>query len=381
MNGSAGQPRRPTRRWGAAALRAWWDASPKRWSPIELWSLVWLVFLVYPLLFDPTASAAVYVLSVVLMVAYAAFYLAATLRPGPLQRWAPWITTAVAVVVTPFNAGAAVLLVYAAGLVGAFRPRREALRWFVGFTALIMLFTALSPIPLPWLFFAFGPPAVLVWVIGLICAESAADARAAQLRSAQVGHLATVAERERIARDLHDLLGQTLTGIVVRSQLAQRLTAADPAAGIAEMAAVEQAARAALGEVRTTVSGWRHVELDAELAAAADALGAAGVELNVARDPDLVLTPSAETALGLALREAITNVVRHSRATRCTVHLGGAGELVTLRVTDDGVGGGAPDGNGLTGMRERIAALGGEVHRAGHAGTSLLVSVPTAVAT
>jgi two-component system sensor histidine kinase DesK len=285
------------------------------------------------------------------------------------------------VLVTPVNAGAAILLVYAAALAGSFRPRREALGWFVGLTALGVLFTALSAIPLPFRFFAFGPALVLIWVIGLICLDATAERRAATFRHAQVEHLATVAERERIARDLHDLLGQTLTGIVVRAQLAQRLAAADPAAGIAEMAAVEQAARAALSEVRATVSGWRHIEIDAELAAATDALGAAGVELSVVRDPGLVLTPSAETALGLALREAITNVVRHSRATRCTVHLTGTGEQVMLRVTDDGVGGGTPDGNGLSGMRERIAALGGEVHRAGHHGTSLLVSVPAAVAT
>ena len=381
MTGVVGRPRHPTRRWGAAALRAWWDDSPQRWPAVDLWSLVWLAALIYSPLLDPTATTALYLSSAVLTLAYIVFYLAVTLRPGPLRRWSPWITTAVAAVVVPINAGAAVLLIYAAALVGSFRPRRAALTWFVGLSTLDVLFTVGSPIPLPWRLWAFAPPLVLIWVIGLICLESAAERRAAQLRQAQVGHLATVAERERIARDLHDLLGQTLTGIVVRAQLAQRLASTDSAAGIAEMAAVEQSARAALSEVRATVSGWRHVELDVEMAAAANALGAAGVELNVARDPDLVLTPSAETALGLALREAITNVVRHARATRCTVRVGGAGGQVTLHVTDDGVGGSVPDGNGLTGMRERIAALGGEVHRAGRTGTSLLVSVPAAVAT
>jgi two-component system sensor histidine kinase DesK len=100
----------------------------------------------------------------------------------------------------------------------------------------------------------------------------------------------------------------------------------------------------------------------------------------VQRDPDLVLTPSAETAIGLALREGVTNVVRHARATRCTVGLRTDGDRVALEIADDGIGGGR-DGNGLAGMRERIAALGGEVRRAGHAGTALSITVPRAVAT
>ncbi len=377
MTGLVEQPRGTL----AARLRSWWAGSPKRWPAVDLWALVWLSSLVYALFFDPGATVLLWVLSVLLMLGYAAFHLVVTLRPSRLRRWAPWLATAIAVAFTPFNAGAAILLVYAAAVVGSFHPRRVAMRWFVAMTVLCGVFIALSTIPLPWRFAALGPPLVLIWVIGLICVESAADMRSSQLHQAQVEHLATVAERERISRDLHDLLGQTLTGIVVRSQLAQRLVALDPPAGIAEMAAVEKAAREALSEVRATVSGLRHVDLDAELTVARDALTAAGVDLIVQRDPDLVLTPSAETALGLALREAITNVVRHARATRCVVHLRGVGEQVSLDVSDDGVGSAAPDGTGLTGMRERIGALGGDVRRNGHGGTSLLVTVPRAVAT
>jgi two-component system sensor histidine kinase DesK len=101
----------------------------------------------------------------------------------------------------------------------------------------------------------------------------------------------------------------------------------------------------------------------------------------VARDPDLVLTPSAESALGLALREAVTNIVRHAHAGTCTVALRRVADRVELEIADDGVGGDQRDGNGLTGMRERIAALGGEVRRSGRGGTALTAAVPTAVAT
>jgi two-component system sensor histidine kinase DesK len=379
VTGLAERARRPTRRWGAA-LRAWWDGSPKRWPLSQVWSLVWLLYLIYPPLFDDTTPGWVFAFGVVVAILYAAFYLAVILRPSPLSRCADVATTVLAVLVTPFNAGGAILLIYAAGHSGASRPRRIALRWFVGLTLLVVVFTVFSPIPMPWRLFAFGPPAVLIWVIGLIVAEAASEDRATKIHNAQVEHLATVAERERISRDLHDLLGQTLTGIVVRAQLAQRLAEADPPASRVEMAAVEQAARDALTEVRATVSGWRQVDVATELAAAREALCAAGVELVVQRDPDLVLTPSAETAIGLALREGVTNVVRHARATRCTVGLRTEDDRVALEIADDGVGGGRA-GNGLLGMSERIAALGGEVRRSGQHGTSLRVTVPRAVAT
>jgi len=212
-------------------------------------------------------------------------------------------------------------------------------------------------------------------------AERAREATQLRLQNARVEHLTRVAERERITRDLHDLLGQTLTGIVVRSQLAQRLTTIDADRSVAEMGEVERIARDALAEVRATVAGWRHVDLDDELAAAAGTLAAADVTLQVHRDPDIDLSPSVAAALGLALREAVTNVVRHAHASRCVVELRRAGDRVVLDVSDDGVGGDAPEGNGLTGMRERIATIGGELSRRTSRGTALRVEVPVAVAT
>ncbi len=380
MTGTLERLRRLPARGGAAAVRAWWDDSPKRWPWSTYLTLFWTVTLIYVPLFDPDASPWVFVVGGLTMLVYIPFYLAVELRPGPQRDYGDWITTGLALLVTPVTPGGAILLVYAGGIAGSYRSWRVAMRWLVVLTVIVVVFFALSSIPLPWRFWAFGPSAVLIWVIGLLCMEVRTEGRAAQVREAQIEHLAKVAERERISRDLHDLLGHTLTGIVVRSQLARRLVAADPEAGAAEMAAVEKAAREALAEVRATVSGWRQADLGAELDSARDALDAAGIELVVTRDPDLVLTPSAESALGLALREAVTNVVRHSRAGRCVVALRAEGDDVALEITDDGVGGGR-DGNGLTGMRERMAALGGRVHRTSDAGTSLVVTVPRAVAT
>ncbi|WP_219418407.1 sensor histidine kinase [Pseudonocardia nigra] len=372
---------RPTRRRGAAMLRDRWSLVRQQWHLSSLWTAIWLSALIYVPLLDPTSGPLQYVVGVAVIAVFVPFSLLVEAEGGVLARRAPAITTVLAVLATPLNAGANILLVYAAGLAGSALSRRAVLRWQAGLTLLLLGMALVSHIEMPWRLFTFGPSLVLIWIIGFIAHEQAAHARATRFRNAQVEHLATLSDRERIARDLHDLLGQTLTGIVVRSQLAQRLARSDAEAGIAEMAQVERAARAALAEVRETVSGWRQVDIDDELGVAGDALAAAGVELSVAREPELVFTPSAETALGLALREAVTNVVRHAHASRCTVALRQVDGRVVLEVADDGVGGDAPEGNGMIGMRERIAAIGGEVQRRTREGRAVTVVVPSAVAT
>ncbi|GAA2570925.1 sensor histidine kinase [Pseudonocardia hydrocarbonoxydans] len=365
-------------------LRRWWEGSPRRWPASTLWTLFWLSMLFFQPIFDDRDRPLQWAVAATVVVLFVPFYLAVELRDGPARRWAAPVTTLLAVAAVPFNSGASVLLVYAAGFAGSFLSRRSAVRWLAGLTALLGAIALVSSIPFPYRIMAFAPSLALIWVIGLLTVEGVDAEREARFHRARVEYAATLSERERIARDLHDLLGQTLTGIVVRSQLAQRLARGDVDAGVAEMAEVEQAARAALTEVRATVSGWRFVEFDDEVAVARDALRAAGVELVVVRDAAVTLVPTAETALALALREAVTNVVRHSRARRCTVtlrHVAGAdGGQVELEVVDDGVGGSATDGNGLTGMRERVAQLGGELRRRGTGGTSLTVELPAVVA-
>lgn len=352
----------------------------RAWRAVTVWHLVWLLNIVVAVLVDPGAGVVEWVVSVGVVVAFVPYYLAVQHGPPRRQRHAPVVAAALAAAAMPVNAGASVLLVYAAAFAGGYRPRREAVWWFTGLTVVLVGFAAFSTVPFPWRLFAFTPALVLIWVIGLVTAEQAADERRARSRAAQVEHLATLSERERIARDLHDLLGHALTGIVVRTQLARRLVEADPQRAAAEMVAVEEAAREALGRVRETVTGWRRVDLDDEIDLARDALAAAGVVLAVERESELALAPTAESALGLALREAVTNVVRHAHATRCTVVLRQVAGRVVLDVVDDGVGGRAADGTGLSGMRERISALGGEVRREGGAGTAVHVAVPAAVA-
>lgn len=172
----------------------------------------------------------------------------------------------------------------------------------------------------------------------------------------EIARLAAENERMRIARDLHDLLGHSLTTITVKAGLARRLGATDPARAVDQIAEVEELSRQALTDVRAAVSTYRDVTLAGELARGGELLRAAGVVADLPTATDVV-EPEYQELLGWAVREGLTNVVRHARASTCAVRLSRSG----VEITDDGTGSAAPPGNGLTGLRERITAAGGTI--------------------
>ncbi|TDD77778.1 sensor histidine kinase [Actinomadura darangshiensis] len=198
-----------------------------------------------------------------------------------------------------------------------------------------------------------------------------------------LARLAVTEERLRFSRDLHDLLGHSLSLIAVKSELAIRMTRDDPDRAAAEMADVQRAAREALREVRAAVSGYRAVELDAELAGIRAVLEAAGVRCEIG-DPPAALPPEVRAVLAWVIREGATNVIKHSEARRCAVALTlygdpVAGESVVLEMRNDGVRGAeTAAGSGLTGLAERVAVLGGEISsgRHGRDGFLLRAAVP-----
>lgn len=194
------------------------------------------------------------------------------------------------------------------------------------------------------------------------------DERGAAHR-AMVGELALAAERDRVARDVHDVLGHSLTVVTVKAELAQRLIDVDPARAHEELAQIQSLSRTALAEIRATVTGLRVASLADEVAAAELALRGAGIRADLPQDLSVV-DPRHRVLLGWVLREAVTNVVRHSGARQCTIELGAA----RLSVTDDGQGvDGLREGNGLRGIRERVALAGGTASlAAGPAGGSVL---------
>ena len=183
--------------------------------------------------------------------------------------------------------------------------------------------------------------------------------------------LAVSAERERLARDVHDVLGHSLTVVSVKADLAARLVDVDPDRARTELEDIQRLSRQALGEIRATVGGLRAARLADELAAARSALAGAGVEPVVPEDEQAV-DPRYRTVVAWVLREAVTNVVRHSGARRCEVVL--AADALVVR--DDGRGlDGSVEGNGLRGLRERVEGTGGRLVLATGSGGGTCVEV------
>ena len=335
---------------------------------------VWLVYLgalVFQPAFDPDTTAADWVATGLMVVAFLPLYRASVAERD--QRRLMLLLAVMAglgVVGTLVNAGAGVFVVYAAALAGRLWPVRRAVVAVAVLAGLGGLMFLISPIPTPWRLVAVVPITVFVLVVGAAgIIDGERERTQARLRRAdeEIERLATIAERERIARDLHDLLGHTLSVVVLKSELAGRLVRSDPERAEREVREVEQTARTALAEVRAAVAGYRAKGLGAELVNARRVLSVAGVDLQATMDLP-VLPAEHEAALALALREAVTNVVRHADARHATVNAYATADEVRLEIGDDGRGTRGPDGSGMAGMRERATALGGHVSR--HVGDS-----------
>jgi two-component system, NarL family, sensor histidine kinase DesK len=283
---------------------------------------------------------------------------------------------ALGLVLIPFNLGANTYVVYSA----AFVPFLLSPRFALAYVGALIVAVALVAVQL-------GPTARLWLMTAIILMVGGGNFFYAQyLRrnellwraKEEVEEMATLAERERISRDLHDILGHTLSVIALKSELASRLADSDPVRAAEEIREVERVSRDALSEVRGAVEGYRRRGFSGELQNAARVLESSGVRLEatIAAAP---MPPRQESVLALALREAVTNIVRHAHATHCHVTVAEQGDRLVLTVRDDGAGGMPREGLGLTGMRERVAAIGGSVTIAASTGTTVTVSLPVRV--
>ncbi len=280
----------------------------------------------------------------------------------------------IALVWTPFNPNAMGFFIYGSGLVGrADRPPR-AYVWLVGIVLLIAAEWLAFDLPIFVPLFG-GALSLLIGAVAVHTDELDRQESALKLSQAEVRRLAEVAERERIGRDLHDLLGHTLSLIAIKAELAAKLVSRGDGRAEQEIREVERISRGALREIREAVTGLRRSDLDTELANARLACEAGGVSFTVDR-PGLDLSADRQAILALCLREAITNVVRHAAAGRCRASLVREDGWMRLTVEDDGRGGAIREGAGLAGMRERVEQAGGAMTIETARGVSLTVRIP-----
>jgi two-component system sensor histidine kinase DesK len=355
-----------------------------------LWIGIWLLYLSAPVgdLAGGGHSVPVTVLAAIGLTVFVTVYLGLVfLRTNTPQRHEPWLygvlgaLTALSLLLSAtFGKNWLVLFVYVAVACGAALPPAVS-RWAVpGVTVLVAAVggwvdssrDVYPGLLVPSLLGGFS----MVGIKQLVRTMR-------ELREARetVAHLAATEERLRLARDLHDLLGHSLSLITLKSELAGRMLPDRLDDAAQQVADIEKVSRQALVDVREAVSGYRRPTLAAELASARGALASAGISARLpAAERVPGLAPDGEGALAWALREAVTNVLRHSGAAVCVIALDTAGRTARLTVSDDGRGPG-PDhrpGNGLTGLTERLILAGGAVRteRADGGGFRLLATVP-----
>lgn len=293
------------------------------------------------------------------------------------SRYFALTLVAMAMLLLPWYSAALTYFVYGTIML---RSCRMALRSYISLLVVlnILLIAEVTLLHYMWQAVIWIP--VTSIIVGLVVhAERLSEEKEAELRLShdEVRRLAALAERERIGRDLHDLLGHTLSLITLKLELSRKLFDRDAEAAKREMDEAERVARHALSEVRTAVSGIRATDLAAELAAARLMLESSVVSFECsALPPSLPL--EVERGLALVLREAVTNIARHARANRASVTAEVVNQCLNLRIEDDGRGGIDAHGNGLKGMHERVRALGGvlEVVSPVGKGTRLNISVP-----
>lgn len=308
-----------------------------------------------------------------------------------VRRWPPRWRVAWVVLVYLFGVG----YIVAVGTAGALSELGYALAATIlllplGLSRLIGIATIVIGVAAYWALehvFVWSDALIMSLIISTLLGVNRMSRTVQKLQAAraEIRALAVANERARLARDLHDVLGHSLTTITVKTGLARRLleSGADVERVRDELRDTEQLSRRALADIRATVSGQRRMSLAAELVVARSALRAAGVEADLPHAVDDVAT-GLEEPLAYVLREGVTNVVRHSGAGRCTVRLGAR----WLEVSDDGDGRGGQggpdssdgsDGNGLTGLRERLAAVHGTIEAGPRPGGGyrLRAEVPT----
>jgi two-component system sensor histidine kinase DesK len=335
------------------------------------WAAIWLVFLGYPISdilgtgYAPTKA----VIAWVCLIGFAAMYLLAMwLCLALVPRLAGGIQLLPLAAV--FVMGITLALVFRGQWTGLLVYCGVAAGWTLRWRFLVPvlfalgLFMVVSGVLLGYSWADLGFITFLTVALGFtMLAFRRLIATVIELRAAraEVARLAVADERLRISRDVHDILGHSLSVIALKAQVARRLMTDDPGAAAEAMGDVETVARDSLAEVRAMVTAYRQRSLADELQGARDVLDAAGISFAVMRDSVAPPAP-VDSLLAWTVREGVTNVLRHSRAHHCEISLEASNGGFSVAIVDDGVGGVAnAGGSGLHGLRERVGAAGGHL--------------------
>jgi two-component system sensor histidine kinase DesK len=363
----------PGSRWRLKPWHAVLKDKDHGWSP-----LLWVVYLGF-FFIDPIvshASAKVWLLDGIGAAVFLIFYFGLFLLQNPIGLLHIAGMLVLGILYMPFNGGACTFYIFAAAMLPFCVQSQGA-----AFTGLGIIGTigaiegVLLHVP-GWTLFYSALFPVIIGAGNTFFAERNRMNRKLRKANEEVEHLAKVAERERIARDLHDVLGHTLSVITLKSELAGKLIDRDPARAGKEIREVEEISRQALSEVRDAIRGYRSKGLVAELAHAKSTLETAGVAVQCDAASTMTLPAMQESVLSLAVREGVTNVVRHAQARSCRLRIEQENGSCRLEIHDDGQGFSTVEGNGLRGMRERVEMLGGTLERTNRSGTMLIITLP-----
>ena len=380
-------------------------------APYVLWTIwiIWLPFVIPDIikLLQSHPSMVRLIATLVAVVLFFGVYLWATRRnvqrlesiSSPtvdtlLSQWLPIaLLLIISFAIMQLYRGFGTPFIFTSAYIGGRLPTIRAAQTIIVLTLSILILGSLNHPDWSYL----GQGAILIAGVGIvtICIVRAiTTGRELRLAREEIARLAVTAERLRIARDLHDVLGHNLSLITLKSELARRLISVAPEQAANEIGDVEQVARTTLQEVREAVGNYRQSSLVNELHAAQQILTAAGIVFTCEEDEDIqnTLSPPIEAVLSWTVREGVTNVIRHSRARHCTVRVTRDAHDAQIEVINDGVKtsllpslpamkiASTTTSNGLRGLTERIAALGGqcEAQSQESGGFRLAVSVPLA---
>lgn len=343
------------------------------WSPL-LWVLYLGFFFVDPVMSHGSLKYWLLDLSGAVVFLFLYFGLFIFERPRDLFHIGGMVL--LGVLFLPINGGACTFFIFAAAMAPfCFSSQRAGVLALlvvgsVGATECMVLHIR------GWEFFYAAIFPIIIGAGNTFFAERNRMNRRLRKANEEIENLAKVAERERIARDLHDVLGHTLSVITLKSELAGKLIERDPQRAKTEIGEVEEISRKALSDVRDAIRGYRSKGLVAELAQAKTTLETAGLAVQCDAATTMKLPPVQESVLSLAVREAVTNVVRHAQARSCRMRLEQQNGSCRLEIQDDGRGSSDGEGNGLRGMRERVEMLGGTLRRNSESGTTLTITLP-----